>query len=199
MAHEPHKTPTRKQRKTKTPRNPAKKCIQWNWIYNPDQHHKTMEEHTKKRLATNKSGDRARHTKLRRQKIEEALIEGAQHGYFPTANELAEKLGISHGTVKKDLLEIDFTKIFAPMKTVMAKKLPDVIKSLYDKTQRGDVQAIKLFMQLVGYVETKEVKQDTEVKIVLEKKIISSPEEFRSLTDVRTATPAEDAEFEEVK
>ena len=85
------------------------------------------------------------------------------------------------------------------MKTVMAKKLPDVIKALYDKTQRGDVQAIKLFMQLVGYVETKEVKQDTEVKIVLEKKIISSPEEFRSLTDVRTATPAEDAEFEEAK
>ena len=51
-------------------------------------------------------------------------------------------------------------------------------------------------MQLTGYVETKEVKQDTSVNVTVTKRVLTTPEEFKML-NAETLPPVEDADYEE--
>lgn len=115
---------------------------------------------------------------------------------FPTAGEIADKTGLNRATVSKHMQMLDFSEWFAPMKTKMMMSSAAVLESLYKRATTGDVQAIKLWMQLAGYVEQKEVKQDTNISVTVNKQTISNPEEFKRISG---ALLIEDKEVEEAE
>lgn len=197
--------PKKKKRKRRLKGPPiAKKRIQWKRVFDPERHHKVQAERVKKTLATMKKPNgyierKKAASALTTERIKKKVIESVEHGNkLPTVSELAVALDITPSTVSKHMKKINFSEVFEPMKAVMFQKTPQVISSLYKKVLTGDVQAIKLWMQLTGYVETKEVKQDTSVNVTVTKRVLTTPEEFKML-NAETLPPVENAEFEEEK
>lgn len=96
------------------------------------------------------------------------------HKRFPTQVEIARNVGLSRESIRKLIQEIDLEEIAGAHITRI--RTNEFIGAIFDQGQRGNVQAAKLWLQLVyNWIEKTGVSHSGEVALIVS-------EDFRPTT-----------------
>lgn len=114
-------------------------------------------------------------------RVKNALLEHfEQYKRIPAVGELATMTGLTRRAVQRHLQALTFEEFFQGVQYKMMPLCEDLIMQLYKRGSDGDVGAIKLFFQLLGWAEKKETKEKNTIEIVVKRSISSAVQKIEN-------------------
>lgn len=109
---------------------------------------------------------------------------------IPSIKALETLTGLKRTVIVKHLNQLSFEEYFQGIQQKMLPLCEDLIMHLYKRGIDGDVSAIKLFFQLLGWAEKRETKEKNTIEIIVKKSISTAVDRIEDAT----FTPVEEVQ-----